>query len=51
MCRKGRKDKFKCIHGCIILNNERARKREEEREDYIQGLLQYVDEQEQKKKI
>ncbi len=44
-CRSGWKQGRKCHKGCIMLNNLREWKRAEEREDYLENLVEYVDHQ------
>lgn len=51
-CRKGFFKGRKCYNGCIKINYarkmERKQKIEEEREDYLNNLLKYVEEQDRK---
>lgn len=41
----------KCFHGCVKLNIMRERKREEDREDYLENLLKYAEEEESKGRL
>ena len=44
-CRKPSIEGRKCYNGCIELNILRERKKDNEREDYIQSLVDYYDNQ------
>ena len=49
VCRSGWKQGRKCHKGCVILNNLRAWKREQDRDDFMQNLVEYVESLEKKK--
>lgn len=40
-CRKPFLQGRKCYHGCIVLNILRERRRERDREDYLNALVEY----------
>lgn len=44
-CRDTWRHKRKCFHGCVKLNMLREKQREADREDYIESLLKYVEEE------
>lgn len=46
VCRKGFWQGRKCHHGCMKIQYARRMKREEEREQYIDSLVKYVEEEE-----
>ena len=50
-CRKPFIQGRKCYNGCVELNILREQKRENEREDYLDTLVNYYEEQENIKKI
>lgn len=43
VCRSGWKQGRKCHKGCVMLNNLREWKREADREDYMNNLVDYVE--------
>ena len=43
VCRSSWKQGRKCHNGCIMLNNVRDWKREEDRRDYTDNLVEYVE--------
>lgn len=48
-CRKPFLQGRKCYNGCVELNILRQQRRDEEREDYLNSLIEYVEAQENRK--